>query len=196
VDEVLNGVNSLLSESSSNDGVIGEGDSGSVDFTVSSLVDESLDVSSGGVTVGDVRLDHSDHVDGGSGHSDEHSVVELSESEELHDLLALGAQLVDTSSSDDKGNLSLSFNVEVSGLLGSSLGLNEVGVLLSVLSGVLDGVGGGGGSGSDTGGLGGGTGFDGGLEELGVSGGFLGDVLRYEADPKKTIIEALAIMYC
>jgi len=116
VDEVLNALDAsvLKSFTVSDDGVIGDGDSGSVDLAVSSLVDELLDGGSGRVSVGDVGLDNSDHVHGGLGHSDEHSVVELSESKELHDLLALGAQLVDTSGSDDKGNLGLSLDEVVS----------------------------------------------------------------------------------
>lgn len=198
VDEVLNAVDAGVLESLtvSDDGVIGDGDSGSVNLTVSSLVDESLESGSGGVSVGDVRLDHSDHVDGGLGHSDEHSVVELSESKELHDLLALGAQLVDTSGSDDKGDLGLSFDEVVSILLGSSLVVNESLVLSSVLGGVFDGVGSSGGSGLNTSGLSGGTGISSGLSELGVTSSFLGDVLRYDSDPKKTITRALAIMFC
>ena len=86
VNEVLNAVDSAaLSEGVGNDGVIGEGDSGSVNLTVSSLVDESLESGAGRVSVGDERLNHSDHVDSGSGHSYEDSVMELSETEELHD---------------------------------------------------------------------------------------------------------------
>jgi hypothetical protein len=50
----------------------------------------------GGVAVGHVRLNSSDHVDGGLVKLDEDSVVELSESEKSEDLLALGVELVDT----------------------------------------------------------------------------------------------------
>lgn len=65
----------------------------------------------------------------------------MTESKELHDLLLLGRKLVDTSDSDDKCNLSLWFNEEVSGLLCASLGVDKcfigsgvlVGVLLSIL---------------------------------------------------------------
>ena len=52
------------------------------------------------------------------------------------------------SSSNDKGDLGLSVNVEVSGLLGGALGINNILVGLSVFCGVLDSVGCGDGAGS------------------------------------------------
>ena len=96
VDEVLNARDSLGTKSSVDDLVVGQRNSGAVNLTVASLVDELADGVAGGVAVGDVGLDNTDHVDGSSVKTDEHTVVELSESQELHDLLALGAQLVDT----------------------------------------------------------------------------------------------------
>ena len=96
VDEVLHACDAELSEGGRDDLVVSEGDSGAVDLTAASLVDESLDGGSGGVSIGDEGLDHADHVDGGTVKSDEHSVVELSETEEVHDLLGLGGKLVDT----------------------------------------------------------------------------------------------------
>ena len=96
VDEVLDTGNTLIAKSLLDDGVIVESDSGSVDLAVASLVDELADGVTGGVSVGDVGLDHADHVDGSSVQLDEDTVVELAESKELHDLLGLGWQLVDT----------------------------------------------------------------------------------------------------
>lgn len=96
VDEILDAVDTLLSESLLNDGVVAKSDSGSVDLTETSLVDELADSVSGGVTVGDVGLDHADHVDGSAVELDEDTVVELSKSKELHDLLRLGGKLVNT----------------------------------------------------------------------------------------------------
>lgn len=96
VDNIFDAVNSEFTESSLNNDVIGEGDSASVEFTVSSLVDELLDDGAGGVTVGDEGFNHADHVDGGLVETDEDTVVELSQTEELHDLLGLGGELVDT----------------------------------------------------------------------------------------------------
>ena len=48
------------------------------------------------MSVGDERLDHSEHVHGGSVELDEDTVVELSESEELQNLLWLWSKLTDT----------------------------------------------------------------------------------------------------
>lgn len=96
VDEVLHAVNTLGAELTSDDAVVAEGDSGSVDLTVTTLVDELGDGGTAGETIGDERLDHSDHVPGGLVELDEDGVVDLSKSEELHDLLGLGSKLVDT----------------------------------------------------------------------------------------------------
>lgn len=96
MDEIFNAGNALLSEGSFNDAVVGQGDSGAVDLTVASLVDELLDGGLGWVAVSDVGLNSSDHVDGSLVKSDEDTVVELSQSEELENLFAGGVQLVDT----------------------------------------------------------------------------------------------------
>lgn len=50
----------------------------------------------GGVAIGNIRLNSSDHVNGGLVESHECSVVELSQSEELENFLAGGVKLVDT----------------------------------------------------------------------------------------------------
>ena len=96
MDEVLNAGDSSFTEFSSDDRVIGEWDSASVDLTISSLVDKLGDGGSGWETVSDEWLDDSDHVPGGLVELDENSVVELSQSEELQDLLWLWGKLVDT----------------------------------------------------------------------------------------------------
>jgi hypothetical protein len=96
VDEVLNAGEADLAEGSLNDGVISKGNSLAVDLAVASLVDKLSDQTLRGVAVGDVGLNSSDHVHGGLVKSDEHTVVELSQSEELEDLSAGGVKLVDT----------------------------------------------------------------------------------------------------
>ena len=96
VDKILNAGEAYLAEGSLNDGVVGERNSLAVDLTVASLVDELSDQTLRRVAVGDVGLNSSDHVHGGLVKSDEHTVVELSQSEELEDLFASGVKLVDT----------------------------------------------------------------------------------------------------
>ena len=96
VDEVLDGGDTLLSESVLDDRVVVKRNSSSVDLAEASLVNEASDVVAGWVTIGDIWLNGSEHVDSGSVEAHKHSIVELSESQELHDLLALGAELVDT----------------------------------------------------------------------------------------------------
>lgn len=86
----------MLAEGLVNDAGISQWDSGSVNLSVSSLVDEILDGLSSWVSVSDEWLDSSDH-----GHSslvklNKNGVVKLSKSQQLHNLLALWAQLVDT----------------------------------------------------------------------------------------------------
>ena len=96
MDQVLNAGNALLAKAVSDDGVVVKSNSGSVDLAVAALVDELAHGVAGWVSVSDVWLDNSEHVDGSLVQLDEDGVVQLTESEELHDLLSLGWQLVDT----------------------------------------------------------------------------------------------------
>jgi hypothetical protein len=110
------------SKGSLDDAVISEWDSASVDLTIASLVDELADGFSWWVTEGDEWLNDSDHVPGSLIKLDKDTVVQLSQSKKLHDLLWLWGKLVDTLNSDDECNLWLSFNEEVSGgFSGSSI---------------------------------------------------------------------------
>ena len=96
VDEVLNSGDAGVLELLFDDDVVGKRDSLAVELAETALVDELADGGDGRVAVSDVRLDSSEHVDGGLVELDEDAVVELSQSQELHDLSALGVQLVDT----------------------------------------------------------------------------------------------------
>ena len=96
VDQVLDGGNTLLAKSLLNDGVVVESNARLVDLAIAALVDKLAHGIAGRVAVGDVRLNHADHVDGGAVKSHEDTVVELAQTEELHDLLLLGWQLVNT----------------------------------------------------------------------------------------------------
>jgi hypothetical protein len=137
VDEVLVAGDSVLSEALVDDAGVSQWDSRSANLSVSSLVDEILNGLSSWVSVSDEWLNSSDHGHGSFVDSNENGVVKLSKSQKLHDLLALWAQLVDTSGSDDNSNLGLFFNENVSSLLSSSLLIDKFSVGLFVLGSVL-----------------------------------------------------------
>ena len=88
------------------DCVVGlQGNSLLVDLSVTSLEDESSDGVSGWVSVGDVGFNSSEHIDGSLIDSDEDTVMELSQSEESHDSDDLRVEFVNTSDSNNKGEL-------------------------------------------------------------------------------------------
>ena len=96
MDEVLNASNTVFTEFTFNDAVVGKRKSSSLDFTASSFVDEFADSLSGWISVGNEWLNHLDHVPCGFVEFDENGVVELSQSEELEDFLWLWSKLSDT----------------------------------------------------------------------------------------------------
>ncbi len=96
MDEVFDARNTMFAEFSSNDGVVSKWNSASINLTVSSLVDQVGDGVSGWETVSHEWLDNSNHVPGSLVKLDESTVMELSQSEELQDLLWLWSKLVDT----------------------------------------------------------------------------------------------------
>ena len=96
VNDVLNTVETFFAKHSFDNGVVGEWDSASIDFTVTSLVDKFLNGVSRWETIGDKWFDHSEHVPSGLVKLNEDTGVKLSQSEELQDLLWLRSKLVDT----------------------------------------------------------------------------------------------------
>ena len=96
MDQILNAVDALLTKGARDDRVVVQSESLSVDLAEAALVDELADGVTRGVPVSDVGLDHADHVDGGAVELHEHAIMELTQTEELHDLLRLGGELVDT----------------------------------------------------------------------------------------------------
>ena len=96
MDKVLHAVDTLFSELLGDDAVIGEWNSSSLSLTMSSLVEKLRDGLSGWETVSDEWFDHLDHVPGSLVKLDEDTVVQLSQSEELQDLLWLWGKLTDT----------------------------------------------------------------------------------------------------
>lgn len=133
VDEILNASNVVFTEDLSNDLVVGQGDSLTVNLSITSLVDEIGDGLSGGVSVGDVGVDSDEEVQTSLVELNEGGVVELSESEESQDLSDLGVLVVDTRNSGNEGDLGLSGDIVSSISAGLSLGLNEVSLLIEVL---------------------------------------------------------------
>lgn len=104
MDEIFDSVDVLLSENLLNGSVGLEGNSLLVDLSVTSLEDELSDGFIAGITIGDVWLNSSEHIDGGFVKLDEDTVVELSQSEESHDSDGLGVEFVNTSDSDHEGD--------------------------------------------------------------------------------------------
>jgi hypothetical protein len=96
VDQVLNADDTVLAEATLNDGVVGESNALLVDLSISTLVDELTDGLQVGVSVGDPWLDNLEHLQGGLGHADKNTIVDLEETEELEDLAGLWCNLVDT----------------------------------------------------------------------------------------------------
>lgn len=96
VDEVLHTDDAVLAEVLLDDVVVGQRDALLVDLAITALVNELLDGLEVGVAVRNPRLDNLDHLGGGLGDLDEHTVVDLEETQELEDLAGLGRDLVDT----------------------------------------------------------------------------------------------------
>jgi len=144
VDKISAALDTNRSNTFLDDGVVGDGDALLVELSESTLEDELLNSGARGVTVSYVRLDKTEHTDGRLVELDEGSIVDLTKTEELHDLLGLGRDSNGTSDTDDKSNLGLGGDVEST--LG--LGLTTVGnsgivgglVLSSVLLGGGDGI--------------------------------------------------------
>ena len=99
VDQVFHADNAVLAEVLLNELVVGKGNALLVDLSVATLVDELTDGLEVGVTVGDEGVDNGQHLLGGLGQTDEDTVVDLQQTEELQDLAGLRSDLVDTVSS-------------------------------------------------------------------------------------------------
>ena len=79
--------------------VVGEGDPLLVDLPVSTLVDEVANGFHTGVAVGDVGFDYFEHFRRSFGEFDENAIVDLEETEELHDLAGFRSHLINTGDS-------------------------------------------------------------------------------------------------
>lgn len=96
VDQILDANNTVLAKAVLDDRVVGESNALLVDFTISTLVDELANCLQVWVTVGNPWLDDLEHLQGGFGHTNKDTVVDLKKSEELENLAGLWCDLVDT----------------------------------------------------------------------------------------------------
>merc|ERR1719360_233703 len=136
VDQILHTDDAHLAELSLDDVVGGDGGTVTINLDKPTLVDEVTDGLEVGTSVGDVGLTDSEHVLGCLVDLDEDSVVDLSQPEELEDLLDLGGHLVDTADPHNKDKLGLSGDIVVALLLGIALQPDLVSLLILVLLGV------------------------------------------------------------
>ena len=107
VDDILNAVNTKVTKTSLDDLVGAQGNSLAVHLTETALVDKVANGLQGRVTVGDERLNQSEHLDGGTVDANEDTVVDLSQSEKLKDLLHLRRNTDDTANTDNENQLLL-----------------------------------------------------------------------------------------
>lgn len=154
VNQVLHTDNAVLAQVGLDDRVVGESNALLVDLSVSTLVDELTNRLQVGVSVGNPWLDNLQHLEGGLGHADKDTVVNLEESEELEDLSGLWCDLVDTAlllaqdqtrrldvslplDTDNEDQFLLSGDVERTILLGQTLKADLLTLLVTVLFHVL-----------------------------------------------------------
>ena len=102
MNKVLNAIDSVLAELAGNDAIVSESDSGSIDFTVASLVNELRNVLSRWITESNMWLNNLNHVPCSLVQFDEHTIVQLSQSHQLQNLLWLWSKLIDTKTKHHK----------------------------------------------------------------------------------------------
>lgn len=111
--------------------------------------DQAVTIPSTNVPIGDVGLNETEHLLGGAGCLDKHTVVDLEKTEELQNFAGLGGDFIDTvtwsmlvsqcakfdspPNTDDEVHLGLSRDVEVTSSPGSALQANLLFLLRQVL---------------------------------------------------------------
>ena len=96
VNKILNTVDSVFAELTGNDAIVGQWNAASVNFTTSSLVDKLGNVLFGWISVRNIWLNNLNHVQGCLVQFNKHTVVQLSQSHQLQNLLWLWSKLIDT----------------------------------------------------------------------------------------------------
>jgi hypothetical protein len=96
VDQIFHADNAELSETSLNEGVVGESNALLVNLSIATLVDQLPDGLEVGISVSNPGLDNLEHLKSGLGQTDEDTIVNLEKTKELEDLARLRRNLVDT----------------------------------------------------------------------------------------------------
>jgi len=133
VDEIFNANDAVLAQALLNNLVVVKGDTILVHFAETSLVDQLANGLDGGLTIGNVVLDHLKHDEGRFVHFQKHTVVDLAETQELKNLGGLWGHTVNTANADHEENLGFSRLVEAAEVLGLTLAQNEVFLSRTVL---------------------------------------------------------------
>jgi len=137
VDEIFNTDDVFVSESLLDDGVISQWDALLVELSESSLVDEVRNGLQGRFTIGNIWFNSTEHSHGGVVNLHENSVVNLTETEKLQDLVGLRGNIVNTLNTDNKEDLSSRLDVVVSLVLGLTLHADSGAFSISVFFDVL-----------------------------------------------------------
>jgi hypothetical protein len=96
VDNILNAENAVFAQSLFNDAVVSDGQALAVNLGEATLVNQFADSLEVGSTISDVRLNELQHLESGAVQLNEHTVEDLTKTQQLQDLLDLRADLVDT----------------------------------------------------------------------------------------------------
>jgi len=137
VDQILHADDVVLAEVLSDQLVVGQSDALLVDLTETTLVDQLRDGLQVRLAIGDVWLNKTEHVDGSLVGLDEHGVVDLTQTQQLKDLLHARRDGVDTADTDDQQKLGLSLDEEVAVCLSNTLLTDDVLLSQTVLLDVL-----------------------------------------------------------
>jgi len=137
VNNVLHADNAIFAKVLLDDCVVSEGNALFVNLSKSTLVYKLSDGLQVGVSIGDEGLCKSEHVDGGLVQAKEHSVIELSQTQELQHFSGLGTHTKNTTKSEHKCNFGLGLYIEVSTSSGLSPQSDKLFVFGTVLVDVL-----------------------------------------------------------
>lgn len=142
VDKVLNRDDAVLAKMLLNDAVVRDRDALTVDLGEATLVNKLADGLEVGLTPSHVGSDHLEHLLGSVGELQENTVVDLDQTQELHDLAGLRGDVANTTQTDNESNTRLSGDVEVALRLGETAQTNLLTlkglVLLNVLLSTLE----------------------------------------------------------